>query len=166
MSLGWEPLSRENFKSFGDVIEAGAGKLIPINDGTTVRHDDLANVDVIESGGRPVVSIFESQPFGFPLDVTMLERHPLGSQAFIPLDDHPYFVMVAPIGDDVKPNEMKVFLATGKQGVNYPKGVWHHPVIVMEPMRFLVVDRGGEQPNCDLFHFPQGGERLILERPE
>ncbi|MBT3358719.1 MAG: ureidoglycolate lyase [Rhodospirillales bacterium] len=165
MSLNWEPLSRENFANFGDVIEVGAGTRVLINDGTTVRHDDLANVDVAQDGGRPVVSIFESSPFDFPLQITMLERHPKGSQAFIPLDDHPYFVVVAPRGESVSPEDMKIFLATGKQGVNYPKGIWHHPVIVMNPMNFLVIDRSEAETNCDLFHFPKSGDPLVLERP-
>jgi len=165
MSLNWEPLSRDNFAAFGDVIEVGAGTRISINDGTTVRHDDLANVDVAQDGGRPVVSIFESQPFDFPLNIEMLERHPKGSQAFIPLDDHPYFVVVAARAESVRPEGIKVFLATGRQGVNYPKGMWHHPVIVMEPMRFLVIDRSEAETNCDLFHFPPTSDRLILDRP-
>jgi len=163
MSLNWEPLSRENFAEFGDVIEVGAGTRVSINDGTTVRHDDLATIDVTDDGGRPVVSIFESRPFDFPLEIQMLERHPKGSQAFIPLDDHPYFVVVAPKGESVSSGDMKIFLASGKQGVNYPKGVWHHPVIVMDPMRFLVIDRSDAENNCDLFHFPQTGNPLVLQ---
>ncbi|MBC8159265.1 MAG: ureidoglycolate lyase [Alphaproteobacteria bacterium] len=165
MLLRWQPLSRENFAPFGDVIEAGAGTRVSINDGTTIRYNDVADIDVAQDGGRPIISIFESSPFDFPLEISMLERHPKGSQAFIPLDDHPYFVVVAPTGEDVSTDQIEVFLASGKQGVNYPKGVWHHPVIVMEPMRFLVVDRSEPKSNCDLFHFPQPGDPLVLERP-
>lgn len=166
MAIVVRDLNREVFAPFGDVIEAGAGTLIPINDGTTVRHDDLARVDVATEGGRPLISIFESRPFGFPLEIRMVERHPLGSQAFVPLDGKPYLVIVAPPGDAVDLGALRVFRATGEQGVNFHRGVWHHPVVVIEPMRFLVVDRGGDQPNCDLFHFPSDGQPLVVESPD
>ena len=166
MAVVIQQLSRDAFATFGDVIEAGAGELISINDGTTKRHNDLAQVDVAAEGGRPIISIFESRPFGFPLEIHMLERHPLGSQAFVPLDGKPYLVIVAPVGEAVDPASVRIFRAAGDQGVNFRPGIWHHPVVVIEPMSFLVVDRGGDQPNCDLFHFPSGGETLIVESPD
>ncbi len=166
MSVVIHQLNREAFAPFGDVIEAGAGELISINDGTTKRHNDLAKVDVAAEGGRPMISIFESRPFGFPLEIAMLERHPLGSQAFIPFDGKPYLVIVAPAGETIEKDSVRVFRASGNQGVNFDRGVWHHPVVVIEPMSFLVVDRGGDQPNCDLFHFPSDGQRLVVESPD
>lgn len=165
MSLTWEPLHRDRFAPFGDVIEVGGGTPIPINDGTTIRHSDLAAIDVTEGGGLPVVSIFESRPFGFPLTIRELERHPLSSQAFVPLDRQRYFVVVAPAGDAVDPSDIRVFFTNGAQGVNFRRGVWHHPAIVVTPMRFLVIDRGTAQPNCDLFPLPTAGEPLILAAP-
>ncbi len=166
MAVVTQKLNRDGFAPFGDVIEAGAGELISINDGTTKRHNDLAQVDVAAEGGRPMISIFESRPFGFPLEIQMLERHPLGSQAFVPLAGKPYLVIVAPAGETVDPGSVRVFRATGGQGVNFRPGVWHHPVVVIEPMSFLVVDRGGDQPNCDLFHFPSDWPTLVVEGPE
>lgn len=165
MSLSWEPLHRDRFAPFGDVIEVGGGAPVPINGGTTVRHNDLAAIDVTEGGGRPVVSIFESRPFGFPLPIREMERHPLSSQAFVPLDRHRFFVVVAPAGDTVKAEEIRVFLTNGAQGVNLRRGVWHHPAIVVTPMRFLVIDRGTAEPNCDLVALPEAGERLVLSAP-
>jgi len=165
MSLNWEPLHRDRFAPFGDVIEVGGGTAIPINDGTTVRHADLADIDVIEGGRRPVVSIFESRPFGFPLPLREMERHPLGSQAFVPMDRHRFFVVVAPAGDAVDADAIRVFLTNGAQGVNIRRGVWHHPVVVVTPMRFLVIDRGVGEANCDLFSLPDAGDRLILKAP-
>ena len=166
MRVACEPLSADAFAEFGDVIEPGAGETVTINEGTTVRYNDLARVDVAREGGRPLISIFDSRPFGFPLEVELLERHPLGSQAFVPWDRKPYLVVVAPAGETVAPESVRCFLAREFQGVNFHRGVWHHPVIVIEPMRFLVVDRGGEQENCDLFHFPAEGPRLVIELPE
>ncbi len=79
----------------------------------------------------------------------MMERHPLGSQAFLPLGDVKYLVVVAPAGE-FDPAGLRAFYAEGWQGVNYARGVWHHPLIALERVSdFVVMDRGGEQPNCD-----------------
>ncbi|MCG8511079.1 MAG: ureidoglycolate lyase [Rhodospirillales bacterium] len=163
--MNWKPLDRVSFAPFGDVIESAAGTAVSINEGTTVRHDDLAHIDVGTDSGRPIVSIFESRPFGFPLKIEMLERHPLGSQAFVPLDGKPFLIVVAPKGDVVEVTDVEVFLARAGQGINFHRGVWHHPVIVIEPARFLVIDRGGDEENCDIWHFPSDGPEMVLERP-
>ncbi len=92
----------------------------------------------------------------------MLERHPKGSQAFIPLSGNPYLVVVAPIGDEPDPNTIRAFYAKGSQGINYHKGVWHHPVLALEEKdQFLIVDRDGEGPNCDE-HFFADGTAIVL----
>jgi ureidoglycolate lyase len=146
------PLTAEAFAPFGDVIEAranGQGQVIAINDGYTQRFHDLANLDVAEQGGRPLVSIFRSQPLPLPLGLTKLERHPLASQAFMPLSGEPYLVVVAPAGD-LDPGAIAVFLAHPHQGVNYHRGTWHHFCLALnKPCDFLVIDRGGEGHNCD-----------------
>jgi ureidoglycolate lyase len=165
MPMECKRLDRETFAPFGDVIESTAGTAISINDGTTVRHDDLARIDVSAQGGRPNVSIFESRPFGFPLRIEMLERHPLGSQAFVPLDGSAFLVVVTPNGDEVVASDVRAFHARDGQGVNFHPGVWHHPVIVMNPARFLVIDRGGDEENCDIWNFPPNGPEMFLERP-
>jgi ureidoglycolate lyase len=80
----------------------------------------------------------------------MMERHPLGSQAFVPLSGKPYLVVVAPAGDPPDVAALRVFLARGDQGVNYAPGVWHHPLLALDAVcDFLVVDRSGTTPNCD-----------------
>lgn len=166
MRVEWQPLSRQAFAPFGDVIEMGAGEAVSINDGTTVRHAYLADVDVTDGGVKPVVSIFDSKPFPFPLTVKVMERHPRGSQAFVPMEPKPYFVIVAAPGDTVRAEDIHVFLARGDQGVNYARNVWHHAAIVIEPMRFLVIDRGIREPNCDFLSLPDNGAPLVVERPD
>ena len=147
-TLPIEPLTREAFAPFGDVIELEGAKQIPINLGTTIRYHDLANVDVGDAGGRTLVNLFRGQPRTLPFEVKMLERHPLGSQAFIPFDEKPYLVVVAPAGN-LDPQGIRAFVTSGWQGVNYAKGVWHHPLIALgEVSDFIVVDRGGE--GCNL----------------
>ena len=147
--LAIEPLTRAAFKPFGDVIELDGAKQIPINLGTTIRFHDLAKIDVEEQNGRPLVNLFRGQPRVLPFEVKMMERHPLGSQAFIPLTAGRYLVVVAPAGE-FDPSQMRAFWTDAWQGVNYAKGVWHHPLLALDRVSdFVVVDRGGEQPNCD-----------------
>lgn len=148
-TLAIEPLTRDAFAPFGDVIETEGAKQIPINLGTTIRFHDLAKVDVADEGGRPLVNLFRGQPRMLPFEVNMLERHPLGSQAFVPLNDRPYLIVVAPAGD-LDPAKIRAFVTHGWQGVNYAKGVWHHPLIALgEVSDFIVVDRGGDGLNLN-----------------
>jgi ureidoglycolate lyase len=140
-----EPLTADAFAPFGDVIAADAARTIyAINDGTSQRFHALARVD--SDGGSTVLSIFRAQPRALPFAVRMLERHPRGSQAFVPLSGMPYLVVVAP--DPALPP--RAFLARGDQGVNFRRGTWHHPLLALESESdFLVVDREGGDDNCD-----------------
>ncbi|SAL62987.1 ureidoglycolate hydrolase [Caballeronia peredens] len=147
--LAIEPLTRAAFQPFGDVIELDGAKQIPINLGTTIRFHDLCNVDVTQQGGHTLVNLFRGQPRALPFEIKMMERHPLGSQAFVPLDDRPYLVVVAPAGN-LDESKIRAFVTSGWQGVNYAKGVWHHPLLALGKMSdFIVVDRGGEGHNLN-----------------
>ncbi|CAG4889778.1 ureidoglycolate lyase [Paraburkholderia gardini] len=148
-------LTREAFAPFGDVIELDGARHFPINGGTTERFHDLATVDVCGDGGRPLINVFRGQPRAWPLEIAMMERHPLGSQAFLPLSDACYVIVVAPAGE-FDAARMRAFWAEGGQGVNYAKGVWHHPLLALGRVSdFVVIDRGGEQPNCDEIAFTE-----------
>ena len=146
--LSVEVLTRAAFAPYGDVIEAdAASEWHAVNDGTATRFDDLARIDTASHGGHPLLSIFRAQPRALPFDVVMLESHPLGSQAFVPLDPALAFVVVVATDPGAEP---RAFLARRGQGVNYHRGTWHHPLIALERVGdFLVVDRGGEGHNCD-----------------
>lgn len=148
--LSIEALTAERFAPFGDVISVDtAARHFPINGGTTERYHDLANLDA-DSDGKLIVSIFRGEPRELPFAVTMLERHPLGSQAFMPLGKQPYLVVVAPAGEAPEPDAVRAFLAQPGQGVNYAAGVWHHPLLALnETCDFLVIDRSGPGNNCD-----------------
>jgi ureidoglycolate lyase len=144
-----EPLTRAAFEPFGDVIELEGAKQIPINLGTTIRFHDLARIDVEDEGGRAIVNLFRGQPRLLPFEVKMMERHPLGSQAFLPLNDKPYLVVVAPAGE-LDRSAVRAFVTSGWQGVNYAKGVWHHPLLALgEVSDFIVVDRSGGGVNLN-----------------
>jgi ureidoglycolate lyase len=155
ISLVPQPLTAEVFAPFGDIIETGTAASFAINDDMAQRYDDLAFIDTDDEGGRPNVSIFVSKPRPLPVVIDMVERHPLGSQLFVPLGDHPYLVAVSDGTPPFEAADLSVFLVTDGSGVNYRKGIWHLPLCPLyAPGRFLVVDRGGPGQNCDEFHFP------------
>jgi ureidoglycolate lyase len=150
MKLAVSPLTAENFAPFGDVIETESRAHYPINAGTAQRYHDLAKVDVGAVGGRPLISICRAQPVSLPLVLRLMERHPLSSQAFIPLSATPFLVVVAPPGEDPRSEDVRAFRSNGRQGINYRAGTWHHPLLALDRVSdFLMVDRGGEGANCD-----------------
>lgn len=147
-----KPLTREGFASFGDVIEAAAGYQESMNSTRFERFQDLADVDVgAADGGRPALSIARCRiATRFPHDVTMLERHALGSQAFVPLSDFRFIVVVAPSGALDSNSEIAAFISNGRQGVNYHKGTWHMPMVALAAdQEFLIIDRAGVGLNCE-----------------
>lgn len=149
-TLQAEPLTCTAFAPFGDVIQTEGAQQFPINQGSTTRFHDLAAVQLHGEAPRALISIFRGRTFALPFEARMLERHPLGSQAFVPLDRRPYLVLVAPPGDAPRPEALRVFRAEGDQGVNYHAGTWHHPLLALEAeSEFLVIDRGGPGHNCD-----------------
>ncbi len=153
-TLTLEPLTRAAFAPFGDVIELEGVIHYPINLGSTERFHDLAQVDTALQGGRTLINLFRGQPRPLPFEIKMMERHPLGSQAFIPLTDCPYLIVVAERGE-LHPDRLRAFITQGWQGVNYARDVWHHPLLAIgETSDFIVIDRGGEGNNLieqDLF---------------
>jgi ureidoglycolate lyase len=139
-----EPLTAEAFKPFGDVIEAtDNAQHFTINQGFAERFHRLAQVDVTTDGGQPAISIFKARARALPLQLSVLEKHPFGSQAFMPLSGHAYVVVVAVGGDTPDLSTLKCFMASAQQGVNYAKGTWHHPLLALQDGDFLVVDRAG-----------------------
>jgi len=152
LTLRVEALTQDAFVPFGDVIDtAAASTIYTINDGTAQRFHALAQVDTQSGGGSPIISIFRAQPRALPLAVRMLERHPLGSQAFMPLGSQPYLVVVGSSPDAIP----RAFLAQPGQGINLHRGVWHHPLLALRATSdFLVIDRAGAGNNCEEVALP------------
>lgn len=158
-----EPLTAEAFRAFGDVIETRGRDHFMINNGSTQRFHRLAEVMLGKPDDRGIISIFRAKRLPMPLDVKMLERHPLGSQAFIPLKQNPFLVLVAPAAETPDPAAIRAFITNGTQGVNYHSGVWHHPVLsCVDEDDFLVVDREGEGNNCDEYFFSEETEIQLV----
>jgi ureidoglycolate lyase len=146
-------ISREAFAAFGDVILLEGARTFACNQGRAVRHHDLApHVDVTDEGGRAGLSIYRSVASPLPFEVMVMERHPLGSQIFIPMTTDPqsrYLIAVAPAGD-FRLEAVRAFVVRGQTGINYFKGVWHLPIVALDrPMDFLAVDRIGSGSNLD-----------------
>jgi ureidoglycolate lyase len=161
-SLSLQPLTAESFAPFGDVIERNAAFLREINYGKTEKFADLAKVDTQDQGGRTAVHIYRSKPLTLPLAIEVMERHPLGSQAMIPLHDRPFLIVVAARGAAPEASQLKGFYSNGQQGVNYHKGVWHHYQITLhEVSEYLVIDREGPGENCDEHRLAPG---LLIEQ--
>jgi ureidoglycolate lyase len=148
-----EPLTRLAFAPFGQVIEADPSTLHLINAGRTERFHDLARVELAGPGARPLISIFRGQPYELPLTLKLVERHPLGSQAFYPLSDRPFLVVVAEDLSGV-PATPRAFLTAPGQGVNIAMNTWHGVLTPLEAESdFLVVDRGGDGNNLEEYNF-------------
>jgi ureidoglycolate lyase len=146
-----EPLSARAFAAFGDVIETAEHAARWINAGSCERFDDLARIDVAAHGGRPLISIFRALPRSLPFRIEQLERHPLSSQAFFPLDRRPFLVVVAAGDGTPQATHVRAFLSSGSQGVNYRRNTWHHELLAIGARsEFLVIDRGGPGENCEL----------------
>jgi ureidoglycolate lyase len=159
------PLTRETFLQFGDVMEINNSTHFSINGGAVERYHDLANIDIdIDSGGRAIISYFKiNDSITFPHKFNLIERHPKGSQAFIPMFDEPVAIVVAPRGDLVTSDNLQAFLTNGRQGFNFHAGVWHMPLISEKSGRlFVVVDRAGPGNNCDELVFDNETIELTL----
>lgn len=144
-----EPLTRDGFKAFGEVLETDGVTAEFINDGHTRKFGDLAKLTPGE-GGRVQISIYRSDAIELPFRIRSMERHPLGSQAFFPLHDRPFPVVVAMGGGIPRPDAIRIFLSNGRQGVNIFPGVWHHYQLTLEqPSDYIVIDRHGAGENCE-----------------
>ena len=152
-SISLEPLTRAAFSPFGQVIETEDAEHFTINAGRTERYHDLARIDLAGPNARPLLSIFRGKPVALPYALTMVERHPLGSQAFYPLSARPFLVIVAADWHGI-PNTPRAFLTTPGQGVNIAINTWHGVLTALEAESdFLVVDRGGEGTNLEEHFF-------------
>ena len=146
-----KPITKENFKKFGDMITTEDIKPIKINKGYAKRYDGIAKKKKKKDNGESTISIFSALKRSFPMKVDMMEKHPLGSQAFIPMKETTFLAFVAPEGDKPDLSKIESFIVPKGIGVNYNPGIWHFPLISTEDMNFLVVDRLG------------GGDNLVLQ---
>ena len=154
-------ITRKNFAAYGDLISSDNIKPIDINAGYAKRFDNLANINTSRDGGKTIVSIFSTLKRTFPMKIDMMEKHPLGSQAFIPMKETNFIVLVASPGDKPEISKIESFVVSRGIGINYKPDIWHFPLISTENMNFLVMDRKGTGDNLIIYNFEK--EKVILE---
>ncbi|WP_439106931.1 ureidoglycolate lyase [Congregibacter sp.] len=161
--INLKPLSAEAFAPFGELIDGQAPcEQYPINEGLTTRHNALASIDCATEGGTPMLSLFRAQCVESGFVLRSMERHPLGSQAFINTSGNPYAIVVARPGQ-LDESAIEGFLATGSQSISYHRGTWHHYLLALKSdSDFVVVDRIGPGNNCDEVEL-QSPLRLALQ---
>ena len=157
-----EPLSREGFAPFGDVIEFEGRDSYPINNGMADRYHAQCAIELGGDDARAVVSLVHSRKFDMPRRLDHMEFHPLGSQAFIPLDASRFIVIVAAAGEEPDLEQVRGYVTNGRQGIHYHAGTWHHVLLTpYAEMRFICVDRDGAGNNCIEFHIPESRQWLL-----
>ncbi len=153
-------INKKNFAEYGDLISPENINPIDINAGYAKRFDNLANINTSKNSGKTIVSIFSAKKRIFPMKIDMMEKHPLGSQAFIPMQKTTFLSFVAPSGEVPEIDKIKAFIIPPKVGINYKPGIWHFPLISTEDTDFLVIDRKGDGENLITHTFKK--ENIIL----
>ena len=142
LKLTPEVLTADNFQLFGEVLSTENKESITINDGFASKFLDIVKLDTKEAEGETSVHIFVAKKRLFPLQITMLENHPFFSQTFIPKNNTPFIVVVAPASQEPVIENIKAFITDGDQGISYSRGVWHFPLISLKDnAQFVVIDR-------------------------
>ena len=155
-------ITKRNFSKFGELINTKNKKPISINNGYAKRFHDLGKINTSSKKGNPIISIFSAKKRNFPMKIDMMEKHPLGSQAFIPMKETTFIVFVAPRGKEPDVNKIKSFIVPKQTGINYKTGIWHFPLISNKNMNFLVIDRKGKGNNLIIHKFKK--EKILLKK--
>lgn len=164
-ALDIQPLTRTAFAPYGDVIESDERESFFINNEMAERFHALAKVQAPGEDAEVIISLVNSRKYDMPRKLDHVEHHPLGSQAFVPLDETPFIVVVGQAGDLPQPGDFHGFLTNGKQGINYHPGTWHHVLLTpYSAMTFLCVDRAGSGNNC-IDHFFDEDQQRVLALP-
>lgn len=129
-----EPLTPRAFAPFGQVLETPPGAGRTVNLGTAMRFDRAARFESTRPHATPNLALFEAAGQALPLTLTLLERHPHSTQAFIPMRAARWLICCAPERADGAPDAagLRAFLARGDQGVNLARGTWHHPILAID----------------------------------
>ena len=157
-----KPITKENFSKFGDLITTKDIDPITINDGYAKRFDNIAKLDTSKENGKTIISIFSALKRTFPLKINMMESHPLGSQAFIPMKETTFLCFVAPSGEKPDLNKIESFIIPPGLGINYKPGTWHFPLIATEDCNFLTIDKKDSKNNLEIFNF-QNNDKIYID---
>jgi len=155
-------INKKNFRKFGQIIDTSKKKYFKINNGYAKRYDNLGKIDTSTKKGKTIVSIFSAKRRMFPMKINMMEKHPLGSQAFIPMKETSFLVFVAPKGNRPNLKKIESFKIPKQTGINLNPGIWHFPLISTKDIKFLVIDRKGKGKNLIIHKFKK--EKIYLSK--
>lgn len=157
-----QPLTAEAFAPFGDVLDCAGDPDAIINQGKCGRYHDRAALEF--EGARAGISLFRAEIRSLPYALEMMERHPLGSQAFVPMDNVGFLIIVAPDAGDA-PGAPMAFRSQGGQAINFHRGTWHGVLTPLEGNGlFAVIDRIGDGNNLEEFWFET--PHIVVGEPE
>ena len=162
MILQIKKISKDNFSEYGQLISTQNIESQNINEKTTKSFYDLVNIEIYGDDKECRVNIFKSIKRSFPLEINMLENHPLSSQAFIPLQKTNFIVVVAPVSDKPNINLIEAFRISFEEGINFKPKVWHFPLIATENSNFLTIDKKDSENNLEIFNF-QNSDKIFLD---
>lgn len=161
-TLPVQPLTAAAFAPFGTVIAVPAGAAgRPINGGTSLRFDLLADLALSADGGHPMLALFRAQARCFPIEVAEMERHALGSQSFVPLGERRFVIVVAAAGAAPTADDLSAFITDGCQGVSLAPGTWHHALLAVDAGDFVVVERAAQAVDCDVLRLARSMSVVI-----
>ncbi len=146
-------INKKNFSKFGQIIDTSKKSYFRINNGFAKRYDNLIKINTSTKKGKTIASIFSAKKRLFPMKIDMMEKHPLGSQAFIPMKETSFFAFVAPKGNRPDIKKIQSFIIPKQTGINLNPGIWHFPLISTKNMNFLVIDRKGKGKNLIIHKF-------------
>ena len=155
-------INKKDFSKFGQIIDTSKKSYFRINNGYAKRYDNLIKINTSTKKGKTIVSIFSAKKRLFPMKIDMMEKHPLGSQAFIPMKETSFFAFVAPKGNRPNLKKIKSFIIPKQTGINLNPGIWHFPLISTKNMNFLVIDRKGKGKNLIIHKFKK--EKVYLSK--
>tara|TARA_Y100000590_G_scaffold469042_1_gene654592 strand:+ start:4460 stop:5002 length:543 start_codon:yes stop_codon:yes gene_type:complete len=161
MNLKIKNITQENFSKYGQLISTSNLRFDDINQGTTKSFYDLVDIEVYGNDKQCRVNIFKAQKRIFPLEINMLENHPFGSQAFIPLQKTEFIVVVSAISNKPDINLIEAFFIPPENGINFKAKVWHFPLIAIEDSNFLTIDKKDSINNLEIFNF-QNNDKILL----
>ena len=161
MKLDIKKITKDNFALYGDVITIKDKSSEVINNNTTQSFFDLANIEILGEDNNARLNIFNAKKRIFPLNIDMLEMHPLSSQVFLPMSATDFITLVTP--KDIKPNlnKLECFKISNGDGINFKPGVWHFPLISIQDAKFITIDKKDAEKNIKIYHFTEN-EKFIL----
>lgn len=166
-NISIEQLNINIFSKFGDIIQKkNALELRSINQGTTTRYHNISKLSLESKNGNSSISIFSGSPRDLPIEIKIMEKHPIASQSFLPIQDYDWLIVVCEEKNELPDlSTLRCFQVDGDTGITYNKNIWHHPLLVKKKQDFWVIDRINDQENSSInlqeYHFNNNEIRVI-----